>query len=71
MKACFKIFVLSDIKEKSLGLNELLSEYDQYELHYIPTDINLFDVLKYEPDVVVLDREAEKVVKCHEWNVAA
>ena len=71
MKACFKIFVLSDEKVKSLGLNELLAQYEKYELHYIPTELNLFDVLKYEPDVVVLDNNAEKVVKCHEWSVAA
>lgn len=68
---CYKIFVLSDEKKSSNSLRSFLNDYDQYELHFIPTEVNLFDILKYEPDIVVLDSEVNKVVKCYEWGLAA
>ncbi len=52
-------------------LRSFLNDYDQYDLHFIPTEVNLFDILKYEPDIVVLDSEVNKVVKCYEWGLAA
>ena len=68
---CYKIFVLSDEKKSSASLRAFLNDYDQYQLHFIPTEVNLFEVLKYEPDIVVLDSEVNKVVKCYEWDLAA
>ena len=55
----------------SASLRAFLNDYDQYQLHFIPTEVNLFEVLKYEPDIVVLDSEVNKVVKCYEWDLAA
>lgn len=71
MERCYKIFILSDLKTKTVELIEFLSDYENYELHFIPTDINLFDVLNYGPDIVVLDKDAKKVVKCYEWEAVA
>mgnify|MGYP003686172777 FL=1 len=71
MNRCFKIFILSDLKTKTNQLIEFLSDYDNYELHFIPTEINLFDVLNYEPDIVILDKDVKKVVKCYEWEAVA
>ena len=68
---CYQVFILSDTKTNSVSVQNLLAEFDQYELHYIPTEVNLFDVLKYDPDVVILDSEAKKVVRCYEWELAA
>ena len=71
MEKCYRIFILSDARKQSVELMEFLSEYDTYELHFIPTDMNLFDVLNFEPDVIVMDSKARKVVKCHEWQEVA
>ena len=71
MERCYKIFILSDLKTKTKDLVEFLSAYEDYELHFIPTEVNLFDVLNYGPDIVILDKEAKKVVKCYEWEAVA
>jgi hypothetical protein len=71
MEKCFKIFILSDLKTKTSRLIEFLADYDDYELHFIPTEVNLFDVLNYGPDIVILDKDAKKVVKCYEWEAVA
>lgn len=67
----FKIFVISDTKVLNAKLNYFLNDYVNYELHFIPKDLDLFDILNYNPDVIVMDEEVNNVVKCHEWGVAA
>ena len=71
MTKCFKIFVLSDQPIHTPELAALLEEYQDYELHYIPTDLGLFDVYNLEPDIVVLDKYLKKVVNCYEWGEVA
>ena len=71
MGRCYKIFILSDLRQKTVQLMSFLSNYASYELHFIPSEVNLLDVLDYGPDIVVLDREAKKVVKCYEWEAVA
>jgi hypothetical protein len=71
MERCYKIFILSDLKQKTKDLISFLSNYQNYELHFIPSEINLFDVLDYGPDIIVLDKDAKKVVKCYEWEAVA
>ena len=71
MEKCYKIFILSDLKKKSNQLINFLSDYENYELHFIPSEINLFDVFNYGPDIVILDKDAKKVVKCYEWEAVA
>lgn len=66
----FKIFVISDQKVLNSKLTQFLNDYENYELHFIPTDLDLFDILNYEPDVVVMDQEVNNVVKCYEWAAA-
>ncbi len=70
MKKCYKIFILSDAKTTTNELSNLLTEYENYELHFIPSDVPLFDVYKSEPDVVVFGNNVRKIVKCHEWSSA-
>lgn len=61
------IFIYSDTKAIGNGLNSFLQQYSDYKLSFIPTEFALFDLMKWEPDIIVLDNEARKVVKCHEW----
>lgn len=61
------IFIYSDNKSIGNGLNHFLKQYADYKLSFIPTDFALFDVMKWDPDIIVLDNEAKEVVKCHEW----
>ena len=71
MKKSFKIFVLSDSKDQSHKLMSFLSGYENYELHFISTAMNLFDVYELEPDIVVLDNSFENIVNCYEWGEVA
>ena len=71
MERCYKIFILSDLRNKTSELINFLSTYESYELHFIPSEVNIFDVLNYDPDIVVLDKHAKKVVKCYEWDAFA
>lgn len=66
----FKIFVISDQKVLNFKLTQFLNDYENYELHFIPTGLDLFDVINYEPDVLVMDQEVNNVVKCYEWAAA-
>lgn len=61
------IFIHSDSKEIGNGLTTFLKQYKNYSLNFISTDFALFDVMRWDPDIIVLDNEASKVVKCHEW----
>lgn len=61
------IFVFSDNRSLSEDLLQFLTQYENYQVHFIPTAMELFEVMKWEPDIMVLDSQAEKVVKCYEW----
>ena len=69
-KKTFKIFVISDTKVLNSKLNQFLNDYENYEVHFIPKELDLFDILNYEPDVVVMDEDVNNVVKCYEWAAA-
>lgn len=64
----YTIFVSSDRRSRTSQLDNFLNKYSRYELHFIPTVLSVFDMLKMEPDVIVLDQQAQKVVRCHQWN---
>ncbi len=71
MNKCYKVFVLSDKRTVSNELASFLTEYKEYDLRFIPSEMNLFDVLQLDPDIVIMDSRLQKVVKCYEWNEAA
>jgi len=66
----FKIFIHSDKKLEKSKLSSLLAKYQNYEVYYMPTILNLFEIMSYEPDVIIVDNEVQEVVQCHKWNVA-
>jgi DNA-binding NarL/FixJ family response regulator len=66
----FKVFVLSDQKMVTTPIANFLEDYQKYELHFIPTELNLFDLLKFEPDIIIMDQKVRNVVKCYEWEAA-
>lgn len=67
----FKVFVSSDQRQASPMLIEFLKAYQNYELHFIPTVFSVFDIMNFEPDIIVLDPSCQKIVKCYEWGAAA
>ncbi len=67
----FKIFVISDTKILNARLHYFLNDYVNYELHFVPKNLDLFDILNFNPDVIVMDEDVNNVIKCHEWGVAA
>ena len=36
----------------------------------MPTALNLFELMSYEPDVIVVDKEAQNIMQCHKWDAA-
>ena len=71
MKKCYKIFLLSDIKVQSEKLSVFLNQYEDYELHFLPSEMSLFEVYNLDPDIVILDKNINNVVNCYEWGKVA
>ncbi len=63
-KKSVQIYISSDKKAVDNQLNELLNSYKNYDLHFIPTDYTIFDIMNMGPDVIVMNK---KVIKCHDW----
>ncbi|WP_018342466.1 response regulator [Cytophaga aurantiaca] len=65
----FKVFVLEDdINNRKTIANELRSK--NYALHFFSKDNSVFDLLTFNPDIIIHDYFANKITHCHEWDMA-
>lgn len=65
----FKVFVLEDnIANIHTITNELREK--NYNLHFFSKDNSIFDLLRFQPDILIHDYFANKVTHCHEWDMA-
>jgi hypothetical protein len=65
----FKVFVLEDdIANRETIRNEL--SLKNYSLHFFSKDNSVFDLLAFNPDILIHDYFANKVTHCHEWDMA-
>lgn len=65
----FKVFVLEDdLSNRETITNELRSK--NYSLHFFSKDNSVFDLLAFNPDIIIHDYFENKVTHCHEWDMA-
>lgn len=65
----FKVFVLEDnLENRETITNELRGK--NYSLHFFSKDNSVFDLLVFNPDIIIHDYFANKVTNCHEWDMA-
>jgi len=65
----FKVFVLEDdLSNREIITNELRSK--NYSLHFFSKDNSVFDLLAFNPDILIHDYFTNKITHCHEWDMA-
>jgi len=65
----FKVFVLEDdLSNREIITNELRSK--NYSLHFFSKDNSVFDLLVFNPDILIHDYFTNKITHCHEWDMA-
>lgn len=65
----FKVFVLEDdLSYRETITNELRSK--NYALHFFSKNNSVFDLLAFNPDIIIQDYFTNKITYCHEWDMA-
>jgi len=65
----FKVFVLEDdLSNRETIAKELRSK--NYSLHFFSKDNSVFDLLAFNPDIIIHDYFTNKITHCHEWDMA-
>ena len=64
-----KVFVLEDNINNIRTITTELSKKN-YNLHFFSKDNSVFDLLIFQPDILIHDYFANKVTHCHEWGMA-
>ena len=65
----FKVFVLEDdLSNRETIAKELGSK--NYSLHFFSKDNSVFDLLAFNPDILIHDYFANKITHFHEWDMA-
>jgi hypothetical protein len=65
----FKVFVLEDSLKNRETIAKELSDKN-YSLHFFSKDNSVFDLLAFNPDILIHDYFQNKVTHCHEWDMA-
>ena len=61
-----KVFIQEDDKLLQKRIAEDLKEYN-YKLHFFSKDDSVFDLLKFNPDILIQDYYKNKVINCYQW----
>ena len=64
-----KVFVLEDDLTNRERITKELSDKN-YLLHFFSKDNSVFDLLAFNPDILIHDYFENKVTHCHEWDMA-
>ena len=65
----FNVFVLEDdLANRETIRHELRAK--NYSLHFFSKDNSVFDLLAFNPDIIIHDYFENKVTHCHEWDMA-
>lgn len=64
----FNVFVLSESSKLTENILKVVGKLNDYRIYFLPCDLNIFDALKFEPDVLILDDDAKSIVNCYQWK---
>lgn len=60
-----KLFILGERTSKLFP--KLVGDISQYSIYYMPRTYNIFDVMKFSPDII-FDQATEQYVDCRRLN---
>lgn len=63
-----KVFVLEDDLSSREKIAEDLKDQN-YKIYFFSKSESIFDLIKFNPDIVIRDYKKNKVLNLHEWAV--
>jgi DNA-binding response OmpR family regulator len=66
--APLKVFIQEDDREMQKKIARDLKDYN-YTISFFSKGDSAFDLLMFNPDILIQDYQTNKVVKCYEWEV--
>lgn len=63
-----KVFIQEDDKEMQRKIALDLKDYN-YTISFFSKDESAFDLLMFNPDILIQDYQSNKIVKCYEWKI--
>ena len=64
----FKIFLITDDESPSTKVRNHLRKFSAYEIFIIPSVFNEFEIMRFEPDLIIFGNDLNRVINCYEWN---
>ena len=66
-KTALKVFIQEDDKNRQKKIAKELQQYD-YQISFFPKSESAFDLLNFNPDILIQDYEKNKIVNCYQWS---
>jgi PleD family two-component response regulator len=63
-----RVFVMEDHKSNQQKIEKALKKLN-YKVFFFSKDESVFELLKFNPDILIQDYATKKMIKCHEWPV--
>jgi CheY-like chemotaxis protein len=63
-----RVFVMEDHKSNQQKIEKALKKL-KYKVFFFSKDESVFELLKFNPDILIQDYATRKIIKCHEWPV--
>ena len=64
----YRIFLITDNESPSAKVRNHLRKFSSYEIFIVPSNYNEFELMKYDPDLIIFGNDIERVINCFEWN---
>ncbi|HVD97549.1 MAG TPA: hypothetical protein VNB90_05035 [Cytophagaceae bacterium] len=63
----YRVFIQEDDKSMQKKIAEELKPYN-YIINFFSKSESAFDLLNFNPDILIQDYKTQKVVKCYQWS---
>ncbi len=61
------VFVQEDDKEMQKTIRDNYQK-SNYQIQFLPNDFSVFELLSFNPDIIVQDFRNNNVINCFEWS---
>jgi CheY-like chemotaxis protein len=63
----YRVIIQEDDKDMQRKIADELKGND-YNIQFVPKDLSVFDVMNWNPDIIISDYSTKEIIKCYEWN---
>jgi PleD family two-component response regulator len=63
-----RVFVMEDDKPSQQKIERDLKKHN-YKIFFFSKNESVFELLKFNPDILIQDYNTKKILNCHEWPV--